>query len=408
MANEKNDLDPALSEAEKTEQTAAELEAEAEQSAQAAEAELEEDALNKGDGADQKEESKEEEPDLFEQAELTELATRDASPEDAEKVEKSLKEEQEPVQTGDTPENSKSYEKMLKKQEKDSIRAAKKTAHDEEKAKAEKKEEKTETGNSTEAKAPAANAAVAPKAAPRGMYARVLTTGQYIGAFVIMLIPGINILAAIIWALGGAKNPNKVNFTRGFIVYFLIEVVLIALIGGSMYIYANQNQTKYLKKMDNYTNGLLSYFNVRSFKDLDRVRNVSDYLVPKDSHGNPQVVKVRATRVVENPKEIQSYEDFKRMYSGYKPGSITRAKLGKKTQSQDGYYTGEKFRGTAHNMVQFMQKYHIDSTSPGLVYIIIDNNGTENCVIAFDPTGQIQQVPTVQMNNKTIYVGGVH
>lgn len=241
MANEKNGLDPALSEAEKTEQTAAELEAEAEQSAQAAEAELEEDALNKGDGADQKEESKEEEPDLFEQAELTELATRDASPEDAEKVEKSLKEEQEPVQTGDTPENSKSYEKMLKKQEKDSIRAAKKTAHDEEKAKAEKKEEKTETGNSTEAKAPAANAAVAPKAAPRGMYARVLTTGQYIGAFVIMLIPGINILAAIIWALGGAKNPNKVNFTRGFIVYFLIEVVLIALIGGSMYIYANQN-----------------------------------------------------------------------------------------------------------------------------------------------------------------------
>ena len=223
-----------------------------------------------------------------------------------------------------------------------------------------------------------------------------------------MLIPGLNILCVLVWALGGAKNPNKVNFVRGCIVFFIIEVVLCALILGGTYIYVNQHQTKYLNKMNSYTNGLLDYFNINSYKELDKLKDTSKYLIPKNSP-IPKGKRVRATRVVENPAEISSYKDFQAMYKSYKPGSVTRAKLGKRSQTDDeGYYTGEQFSGTARNLVDFMKKYHVDSSTAGLVYIIVDNNGSDNCVIAFDPTGTIQKVPTIRVNNKTIYVGGVN
>lgn len=366
------------------------------------------------------------EPDPFEQAELEELAAKDASADDS-------GDEPEPEKPADealTKEEAavtdkKSYEKMLKKQEKQAVKAAKKNLKEEEEAKKkaerekeeeEKKKEKTPPvtplptppANQAHASAPNGGTMAAPKPAPRGTYARVMTTGQYIGAFVLMLIPGLNILCVLVWALGGAKNPNKVNFVRGCIVFFLIEVVLCALIFGGTYIYMNQHQTKYLNRLNSYTNGLLDYFNIDSYKELPKLRNTSKYLIPKNSP-IPEGKKVRATRVVENPSEIKTYQDFQAMYKSYKPGSVTRASLGKHSQTDDkGYYTGEQFSGTARNLVDFMKKYHVDSSSAGLVYIIIDNNGNNNCIIAFDPTGTIQKVPTIRVNNKTIFVGGVN
>lgn len=160
--------------------------------------------------------------------------------------------------------------------------------------------------------------------------------------------------------------------------------------------------------MNSYTNGLLDYFDINSYKELDKLKDTSKYLIPKNSP-IPKGKRVRATRVVENPAEISSYKDFQAMYKSYKPGSVTKAKLGKRSQTDDeGYYTGEQFSGTARNLVDFMKKYHVDSSTAGLVYIIVDNNGSDNCVIAFDPTGTIQKVPTIRVNNKTIYVGGVN
>lgn len=375
-------------------------------------------------------------PDPFEEAALEEQASKETSEDDS----VSPSEDSVPVQTDATgaPDN-KNYEKLLKKQEKQAVKAAKKNLKEEEEAKkkaeqaaaeTEKAEEpapETETtpesSNAPSPEPPSETAAgpapggtgtaaaatmQRPAPAPRGKYARVLTTGQYIGAFVLMLIPGINIICVLVWALGGAKNPNKVNFVRGCIVFFLIEIVLCALIFGGTYIYVNQNQTKYLNELNTYTNGLLDYFDIRSYKELDKLKDTSKYLIPKNTP-LPENKRVRATRVVENPAEIKTYNDFVALYKTYKPGSVTEAKIGKSTQTDEkGYYIGEQFSGTAKNLVNFMKKYHVDATTPGLVYIVIDNNGSDNCVIAFDPTGTLQKVPTIRVNNETIFVGGVN
>lgn len=369
--------------------------------------------------------SEEKEPDPFEQAELEELANKDEAGEKQDTPSGDGAPSDDTSAEAAAVTDKKSYEKMLKKQEKQAVRAAKKNLKEEEEAKKKAEKEKEEEAKEkaktppvtplpsapagqAHAAAGGSAAMAAPKPAPRGTYARVMTTGQYIGAFVLMLIPGLNILCVLVWALGGAKNPNKVNFVRGCIVFFLIEVVLCALIVGGTYIYMNQHQTKYLNRLNSYTNGLLDYFNIDSYKELPKLRNTSKYLIPKNSP-IPEGKKVRATRVVENPSEIKSYKDFQNMYKSYKPGSVTTAKLGRRSQTDDrGYYTGEQFSGTARNLVDFMKKYHVDSSTAGLVYIIVDNNGRDNCVIAFDPTGTIQKVPTIRVNNKTIYVGGVN
>lgn len=397
-----------------------------EEKAEFEEARSEKQKIDKAEAsADSADPQTESESDPFEQAELDELAAKDeqAQTEEAPETKPDNSNTEEPDEASGIT-DKKSYEKMLKKQEKQAVRAAKKNLREEEEAKkkaereqAEKEKEEKKTPPVTPLPeqpaaqahaAPAGSTMAAPKPAPRGTYAKVMTTGQYIGAFVLMLIPGLNILCVLVWALGGAKNPNKVNFVRGCIVFFIIEVVLCALILGGTYIYVNQHQTKYLNRMNSYTNGLLDYFDINSYKELDKLKDTAKYLIPKNSP-IPKGKRVRATRVVENPAEISSYKDFQAMYKSYKPGSVTRAKLGKRSQTDDeGYYTGEQFSGTARNLVDFMKKYHVDSSTAGLVYIIIDNNGSDNCIIAFDPTGTIQKVPTIRVNNKTIYVGGVN
>ena len=324
-------------------------------------------------------------------------------------------------------EDPKEYEKLRKKQEEQAKKAAQKNLKEEQKAEREAtaKEKKDAKESEKKAQEPDAetkespgsgetNADARPAAAAqpesgerRPRYAKVMTTGQYIGACLLMLIPGINILCVLVWALGGAKNPNKVNFTRGCIVLFLVEILLTAMLGAAGYIYLDRNQAKYLKELDGYTNGLISYFDIKQYDDLQKLRNIPKYLVSKDAKTGQFGKKIPATRVVENPDEIKTYQDFEKMYAGYTPGSVTKAKLGKKEQANDGYYTGENFHGTATNLTDFMKKYHIDASMPGLVYIIIDNNGSDNCIIAFDPTGDLQKVPTIQMDNKTICLGGV-
>ncbi|MDD5886358.1 MAG: hypothetical protein PUC71_02400 [Oscillospiraceae bacterium] len=245
-------------------------------------------------------------------------------------------------------------------------------------------------------------------AAPRGRYAKVLTTGQYVGTFCLMLIPFINIICVIVWALGGAKNPNKVNFVRGCIAFFLIEVLLTALIGGGYYIYLNQNESRYLSRLNHETNGLINYFDIDHYDELKRLKNITPYLVEKKNIGTKKDARVRATRVIENPSEIRNYRDFQKMYQTYKPGTDYKSRNGARSETdKDGYYIGERFSGKAKTLENLMKKYHIDATRSQLVYIILDSRGSDNCVIAFDPTGEIQSIPTVQINHQTIYLGGV-
>ena len=57
-----------------------------------------------------------------------------------------------------------------------------------------------------------------------------ITTGGYIGIFLLMLLPLINLILLIIWACGGCQKVNKANFARAMLIMMIIGSVLSLLI----------------------------------------------------------------------------------------------------------------------------------------------------------------------------------
>lgn len=295
-----------------------------------------------------------------------------------------------------SPDDAAASKKSAKKEEKEAAKAAEKRtkdlAKDQEKKKIEEDKQKaaqakTVLKEDAQAKAKAITEAKKDAKKNRHRYGEVMTTGQFLGALVLMLIPGVNIFCVIIWALGGSRNHNKVHFSRAAILFFLIEILLTALCCAGVYIYFNQNQTAYIKKADTYTNGLFTYFDINSYKDLKKLRNIPDYLVDKNSTDEEET----ETRVLENPDGITSYEDFMNMYDDY---IAERDGTSKTTTS-----------GKTSTLKDILEVHNVDTTKSGLVYIILDS-GKNDCVIAFDPTGNMQSYPTIEVNNERIYVGG--
>lgn len=61
---------------------------------------------------------------------------------------------------------------------------------------------------------------------------RPITTLGYIGIFLLMCLPVINLILLIIWACGGCRKVNKKNFARAVLILWgiglLIAVVVLA------------------------------------------------------------------------------------------------------------------------------------------------------------------------------------
>ena len=232
----------------------------------------------------------------------------------------------------------------------------------------------------------------------------VNSTARFLGAYVLMLIPGINILCVLVWALGGARNRNKINFSRASILFFLIELLLSALLLSGTYIYFNSNQAKYLQKADEYSGGLVSYFDIDSYRDLGKLRNISSYL--KDKTPEEPV----PTRVMENPEEITSYEQFLTLYKAYveqRDGTANAENAKADEAKPDESVPNNENGNTPQSAVlaDILKAHNIDPKKSGMVYIIL-NNGNNDTIIAFDPTGEMADVPTMQVSKDYIYVGG--
>ena len=243
----------------------------------------------------------------------------------------------------------------------------------------------------------------------RRHYGEVYSTARFLGAYVLMLIPGINILCVLVWALGGARNRNKINFSRASILFFLIEVLLSALLLSGVYIYSNSHQAKYLQKADEFSGGLVSYFDIDSYRDLGKLRNISDYLKEK----TPE--EPVPTRVMENPEEITSYEQFLTLYSAFAAQRDGTAKADEAKADEAKPEEANPDEAVPNNengntpqaavLGDILKAHNIDPKKPGMVYIIL-NNGNNDSIIAFDPTGEMADVPTMQVSKDYIYVGG--
>lgn len=79
---------------------------------------------------------------------------------------------------------------------------------------------------------PQPQSAPLPRAQPTGA---PLSVGQYIGMFLLLAVPLLNIILLFVWSFGSSAGPNKRNFARAALILFAISVVITAISGGAIF-----------------------------------------------------------------------------------------------------------------------------------------------------------------------------
>ncbi|MBQ6753248.1 MAG: hypothetical protein IJR10_05715 [Clostridia bacterium] len=232
-------------------------------------------------------------------------------------------------------------------------------------------------------------------------YGEVMTTGSFIRTFLLLLIPGINILCVIFWAIGAAKNRNKVNLSRGLICFFLIEVLLALVVAGVAYIYADQREDAALKYLDNKTNGLITYLDIGTYKDLPKILGVSKFLVekeqpktddPTEPEPEPEPV-IPKTCYAYNPEGIDSIATFSDLFE-------------KQFDPENDWKNAEEL--DPESLFGILNAANVDYENYDRIYIILDNEDC-NCVIIFNPEGSFDvgsSFPAVSASSDYVVVGG--
>ena len=58
------------------------------------------------------------------------------------------------------------------------------------------------------------------------MYSRV-SFGKWMIVLLIIAIPVVNVVMLLVWALGSRTNPSLSNFSRAFLIYFILAAALV-------------------------------------------------------------------------------------------------------------------------------------------------------------------------------------
>ena len=59
----------------------------------------------------------------------------------------------------------------------------------------------------------------------------VMSFGKWIGTFILLSIPGINVIAWLVWLFGGGQNKNRTNWVRASLLF----TVIVGAIGAVVY-----------------------------------------------------------------------------------------------------------------------------------------------------------------------------
>lgn len=62
--------------------------------------------------------------------------------------------------------------------------------------------------------------------------APVMSLGDWITTFIVLMIPLVNIIMLFVWGFSKTTNPNKSNFCKAYLILALIAMVLFFLLGG--------------------------------------------------------------------------------------------------------------------------------------------------------------------------------
>jgi hypothetical protein len=62
--------------------------------------------------------------------------------------------------------------------------------------------------------------------------APVISLGEWIITFIVLAIPLVGLIMLFVWGFSSSTNPNKQNFCRAALVFYLIGIVVFFLFGG--------------------------------------------------------------------------------------------------------------------------------------------------------------------------------
>jgi len=65
-----------------------------------------------------------------------------------------------------------------------------------------------------------------PATAYKDRTAEIMGVGQYLGTFILMSIPVLNLILILAWSFSKSVNPNKRNYARAILVLCIIAVAL--------------------------------------------------------------------------------------------------------------------------------------------------------------------------------------
>lgn len=71
-----------------------------------------------------------------------------------------------------------------------------------------------------------------PAYAPLSPAVEPITTGGFVGIFLLLSVPVLNLILLIIWACGGCRKVNKRNFARAVLIILLVGLIVAAVIVG--------------------------------------------------------------------------------------------------------------------------------------------------------------------------------
>ena len=68
--------------------------------------------------------------------------------------------------------------------------------------------------------------------------APVMSLGDWIITMIVLSIPIVGFIMLFVWGFSSSTNPNKANFCKAALIFYLIAIVLFFLFGGMAFITA--------------------------------------------------------------------------------------------------------------------------------------------------------------------------
>lgn len=155
-------------------------------------------------------------------------------------------------------------------------------------------------------------------AAPQYQYAAAtpntepLSTGAFIGMFLLMLIPLVNLILLLVWAFGPNANRNRKSFARASLILMIIAIILAVIISltvGSFVKKATEGESDWLNNIiSEATGGAVSGEDVAMGSAVLKMQRNGDLeRITSGEMSTDEILQMLETDYDISQEQIQSY-----------------------------------------------------------------------------------------------------